>query len=97
MDDNQQDDQAKGRGPDYIAYTVRDGGPGKDASWNRVGAGWEHRDGRGVDLSLSSLPVDGRISLREARKEAFKEQRREGQAHGQTRQHNQSRDQGYDR
>lgn len=63
------------KGPDYIAYTVRDRGQDKDAAWNRVGAAWSHRDGKGYDLQLDATPVDGRVTLREQRREEFKEQR----------------------
>lgn len=61
--------------PEYIAYTVRDRGNDKDAAWNRVGAAWPHRDGKGYDLQLDATPVDGRVTLREQRREEFKEGR----------------------
>ena len=64
-----------GKGPDFIAYSVRDRGNDKDAAWNRVGAAWAHRDGKGYDLSLDAMPVDGRVTLREQRREDFKERR----------------------
>lgn len=53
-----------GRKPDYLAYAVDDAKNGK-SYWNRVGAAWVHKDGRGVDINLEALPVNGRISLRE--------------------------------
>ena len=57
-----------GRKPDFIAYNVRESGDGK-GYWNKVGAAWRHRDGRGYEVHLESLPVDGRVSLRELRDE----------------------------
>lgn len=63
------------KGPDYVAYSVKDRGPEKDAAWNRVGAAWQHRDGKGYDLQLDATPVDGRVTLREQRREAYKEAR----------------------
>lgn len=63
------------RAPEFIAYSVKDRGEGKDAAWNRIGAAWPHRDGQGYDLALDAMPVDGRVTLREQRREAFKEQR----------------------
>lgn len=66
--------------PEFIAYTVRDRGDDKDAAWNRVGAAWQHRDGKGYDLQLDAIPVDGRVTLREQKRDDFKEQRREGAA-----------------
>ncbi|SEP76906.1 hypothetical protein [Nitrosomonas ureae] len=55
-----------GRKPDRIAYTVRKTQNGKEY-WNRVGASFEHKDGRGSELILDSIPMDGRITLREQR------------------------------
>lgn len=62
-------------GPDFVAYTVRDRGPEKDAAWNRVGAAWRHRDGKGYDLQLDATPVDGRVTLREQRRDEYTESR----------------------
>lgn len=63
--------------PDYLAYSVRDTPDGK-GDWNKVGAAWEHRDGRGLDIQLDASPVDGRVTLRELRQERmnnYEEQR----------------------
>lgn len=64
------------KGPDYTAFSVREYAKDKSA-WDRIGAGFAHRDGQGVDVILNSLPLDGRVTLREARKEEFKAQRSE--------------------
>jgi hypothetical protein len=64
-------------GPDYIAYSVRNRGEDKDAAWNRVGAAWQHRDGKGYDVQLDATPVDGRVTLREQRREEYREARTE--------------------
>lgn len=63
--------------PAYVAYSVRDRGPDKDAAWTRVGAAWEHRDGKGLDLQLEATPVDGRVTMREQRKEDYRANRAE--------------------
>lgn len=68
--------EKESKGPAYTAYNVREYGKDK-AAWERVGAGFEHRDGKGIDVVLNSLPLDGRITLREAQKEEFKAQRSE--------------------
>lgn len=68
---------SEGRGPSFVAYTVKDRGPEKSAAWTRVGAAWEHRDGKGFDVQLEATPVDGRVTLREQRREAFKAERQE--------------------
>jgi hypothetical protein len=76
--------QSKGsKSPDYIGYAVRNRGEDKEAGWTRVGAAWNHEDGKGMTLQMEATPVDGRVTLREFRKEAFKEKRREGQLQSQ--------------
>jgi hypothetical protein len=49
--------------PQYGAYQVRDTKSGK-AIWIRIGSAWPHADGKGFQILLSSLPLDGRIALR---------------------------------
>ena len=48
--------------PALIAYAVR--GEGDDAFWHRIGAAWNHKDGEGLSITLSAVPVGGRIVLR---------------------------------
>ena len=60
------DNSNTGRKPDQIAYSVKDTPDGK-GHWNRVGAMWKHKDGRGSEIILDSTPIDGRITLREQR------------------------------
>lgn len=40
-------------------------GEGERARWNRVGAGWLHKDAKGARLIFDSFPLSGRIILRE--------------------------------
>jgi hypothetical protein len=51
------------RGPVYQAYTVvkREGA---DDFWINVGAAFEHADGKGLNVILQALPIDGKIVLR---------------------------------
>ncbi len=91
MSDQDTPKQTTGRQPDTLAYTVKDRGQDKDPVWNRIGAAWAHKDGKGQDVILDAIPVDGRITLRENRAEDFKEKRRQS---SQTRQ---DRGPGYDR
>ena len=65
---NEQDNSNPGKKPDFIAYTVRESRDGK-SFWNKVGTAWQHRDGQGYDIQLESLPVDGRVTLRELRED----------------------------
>lgn len=82
-------------GPSHLAYDVKDIGEEKSA-WNRVGAAWQHRDGKGFDIALDALPLSGRVTLREQRKEEFKERRSE-QAQNQDRGQEQGQDQSQNR
>jgi hypothetical protein len=59
---------------DYIVYFVPHR---KDAFWIRIGAAWNHNDGKGLNIETDFMPVgDGRIVLRdfsEAPKDESKE------------------------
>lgn len=58
--------QADGTGkrPTLYAYKVRDGND--ESFWVRIGAAWPHKDGKGFNIQLDSVPLDGRVTLREA-------------------------------
>lgn len=58
--DNEKD---ASRRPSFIAYQVREGDDRK-AFFNRVGAVFPHKDGKGHDVLLDALPVNGRVTLR---------------------------------
>ena len=53
--------------PSHKAYTVEDRGEREDndAFWTRIGSAWPHKDGKGLNIVLSALPVNGRVVLRE--------------------------------
>jgi hypothetical protein len=38
---------------------------GDNAFWTKVGAAWPHRDGKGLSLQLTVIPMNGQIVLRE--------------------------------
>ncbi len=51
------------RKPTHAIWQVaRDG---EKSRWNRVGSAWMHGDGKGANLAFDSLPLSGRIVLRE--------------------------------
>jgi hypothetical protein len=53
------------KAPVYIAYHVAEKGENK-SFWSRIGAAWDHEDGKGLTLQLDLLPVSGgRIVLRQ--------------------------------
>lgn len=54
--------------PTYHAFTVRKykKEDGSDNSfWTKIGVVFAHKDGKGYDVVLDCLPLDGRISIRE--------------------------------
>ena len=48
------------------AFTVREfeAGGEKRREWTRIGVAFPHKDGKGFNVILQALPVDGRIELR---------------------------------
>jgi hypothetical protein len=51
--------------PSARAYTVREGSTkGNKAFWTRIGSAWLHKDGKGFNVQLDALPVDGRLVVR---------------------------------
>ena len=50
------------KAPDLIAWHVTQ--KGKKSYWNKVGASWQHKDGKGLTLQLETVPINGRIVLR---------------------------------
>lgn len=52
------------KAPSLIAYHVAARGEDK-SFWTRIGAAWDHDDGKGLSLQLDLVPFDGgRIVLR---------------------------------
>lgn len=49
--------------PTFQAWHVTN--KGDDSFWTKVGAAWPHRDGKGLSLILSVIPMNGHIVLRE--------------------------------
>lgn len=49
--------------PSHRVFTVekRDG---KDDYWTEIGAAFPHKDGKGFNLQLRALPLDGKLVLR---------------------------------
>jgi len=64
---NNTETQTGSKAPTHIAYQVRDGEHDK-SYWTRIGAAWVHNDGKGFSLRLDSIPLDGRVTLRESEK-----------------------------
>jgi len=49
--------------PEFLAWHVTD--KGEKSFWNKVGAAWRHKDGKGYTLQLEVVPINGRIVLRQ--------------------------------
>ena len=52
--------------PTHKVFVVEERGEGNDADafWTHVGSAWAHKDGKGFNVVLSALPVNGRLVLR---------------------------------
>jgi hypothetical protein len=60
------DTQPKGNTkPSHLVYQVRDR-EGKSGIWTRIGSAWAHADGKGFNIQIEAVPLDGRITLRVA-------------------------------
>ena len=55
--------------PTHYAYhvtdRVQDGNEEKGGFWTKIGAAWPHRDGKGFNISIETIPLNGRLVLRE--------------------------------
>ena len=49
--------------PTHTVFVVE--GEGDSAFWTKVGAAWSHEDGKGFSITLSCMPLNGRLTLRE--------------------------------
>jgi hypothetical protein len=47
--------------PAFLAWHVSQ--KGEKSYWNKVGAVWAHKDGKGYTLQLETCPINGRIVL----------------------------------
>lgn len=54
---------ATGKLPSHAAYHVRDR-EGQPSFWTRIGSAWAHADGKGFNIQIEFVPLDGRITLR---------------------------------
>ena len=49
--------------PSLLAFKINESREGK-SYYNKIGAAFEHKDGEGYNVTLDSVPVDGRFTLR---------------------------------
>jgi hypothetical protein len=48
-------------------------GEGENAFWTKIGAAWPHEDAKGFNITLSAMPVNGRLVVREPKPAETKE------------------------
>lgn len=62
MSNIETNESAPSKSPSHVAYQIRDG---KDKGYfTRIGAAWPHKDGKGFNIQIECVPLDGRITLR---------------------------------
>ena len=58
-----------GKSPTHRVYTLidRPASDSKEADtfWLNIGSAWPNKDGKGFNLTLQALPLDGKLVLRE--------------------------------
>ncbi len=59
-----QQNETKSSKPAFIAYHVRNNEKQDDSYWTRIGVAFAHSDGKGFNLLIETVPLDGRITLR---------------------------------
>jgi hypothetical protein len=42
----------------------------ENSFWTRIGAAWPHADGKGWQITLTALPVNGKLVIREPKADA---------------------------
>ncbi len=63
MSESKTNGSSTSKAPTHAAYHVRDR-KGGEAIWTRIGSAWAHADGKGFNIQIETVPLDGRISLR---------------------------------
>lgn len=58
-------DNTQTKAPTHFIWQVI--GDGEKSRWNRIGAGWANKDGKGVSLKFDAYPTSGRIAIRAAK------------------------------
>jgi len=53
--------------PSLAVYVVE--GEGDKAFWTRIGGAWTHDDGEGFNITLSALPLNGRLVVRKPKQD----------------------------
>lgn len=54
--------------PTHAIWQVQ--GEGEKSRWTRVGSAWMHKDLKGANLKFDSIPLSGRVVMREIAEDA---------------------------
>jgi hypothetical protein len=57
--------------PTLAVYVVE--GEGDNAFWTKIGAAWTHEDGEGFNITLTALPLNGRLVVRKPKSNGERE------------------------
>ena len=60
--------------PSHDVFSVE--GEGKSSFWTKIGGAWSHDDGEGYTITLTCLPLNGRLVIRKPKRQD--EQREKG-------------------
>jgi hypothetical protein len=58
--------------PTHTVYVVE--GEGDSTFCTKIGAAWAHEDGEGYNITLTALPMNGRLVVRTAKADAKKKE-----------------------
>ena len=51
--------------PNQLVYSLQQSQKNADKTyWKRIGIAWPHTDGKGFNLQLDCIPLDGKLTLR---------------------------------
>lgn len=64
MSENATENGKKGKPPSHVVYIVRDGKKQDESYWDRCGVAWAHDDGKGLNVQIHAVPLDGRLVIR---------------------------------
>ena len=69
QNEKQSEIKSSGNAPDYEAFQISTAEGADKQRWTKIGVGFHHRDGNGMNLLLDKLPENGRVTVRTIRKE----------------------------
>jgi hypothetical protein len=61
---NKKSNQPKNTKPAFYAYQVRNREGQAEGYWTKIGVVFSHQDGKGFNVVLDAIPLDGQITLR---------------------------------